>query len=41
VPELVGNEQHLTDPGEDTAQGLRGDFLYAFTDLRNPHVTLS
>jgi hypothetical protein len=41
VPELVGNEQQLADPGEDTAQGLSWGFLDAFTDLRNPHVTLS
>jgi hypothetical protein len=41
VPELVGNKQQLADPGEDTAQGLSGGFLNAFTDLRNPHVTLS
>jgi hypothetical protein len=41
VPELVGDKQQLTNPGEDTAQGLSWGFLYAFTDLRDPHVTLS
>src|SRR5205085_4980623 len=41
VPELVGDQQQLPDSGEDPAQCLGGSFLYAFTDLRHAHVTLS
>jgi hypothetical protein len=41
VPELVGNEQQLADPGEDAPKRLSGSFLNTFTDLGDAHVTFS
>jgi len=41
VPQLVGDQQQLADPGEHAAQGLRRSLLDTVTHRRHAHVTLS